>query len=403
MNLKRLLLYCFLSFILSILSACDDGGDWEDEKENLDLVNLNDPYRGLKTFSHGLSVAQSKSLLKKNGLASLEASIKYDVSVHRFEYQTTYKNKVVTATGVISIPVGKTDASILVFHHGTLFEDAITPSEFTSQWGNDLMAASGYITLTPDYIGYGPTKDIIHPYHIYQPLVDASIDMIIAAKTYFKKNDINFADDGIFLGGFSEGGYAAFAVQKEIETHPAYNITIKASAPGAGAYDLTHQFKVITTADDYPVTAYALFALTAYNDYYWHLPLKELFLPPYDVQSAVWLNGTFSEDYLVKNLPKKLSIVLNPDFTADFNANTNSVFSNDIQTNNLNNFVVESPTRFIHGTKDDVVPFAVAQKTYNDLVALGTSPETLKLQPYNGGHAPPIYIGLMIEWFNSFE
>src|SRR4051812_3331015 len=162
MRSSSILVQYSLACIAWLLIACDGDTGWQKTTYDIDIVNLNDPYRKLASFSYSLSEKKAQSILPKYQLEKMAPYLQYEVSVHRFTYQTTYRDSVITASGVIAIPIGKKNPSLLVFHHGTLFDDAHTPSLFPpDSWGNDLLAACGYITLTPDYIGYGTSKDIL--------------------------------------------------------------------------------------------------------------------------------------------------------------------------------------------------------------------------------------------------
>jgi acetyl esterase/lipase len=398
----------FLAFVLflAILPSCaDEGPDSPTQANGIDVIHLDDSWRGLESHAYTYDASYARKNLKSIGLSEVAERILYDVSVHTFTYQTTYKGTSITASGAIAIPINKKNPSIMVHHHGTMFYDGYTPSLQTgaSDWGMELTATNGYIVFLPDYIGYGTTADIIHPYHLYRPTVDASIDMILAGKEFLRNNKIEFRDDGIFLSGFSEGGYAAFAVQKEIETHPGLGIALKASAPGAGAYDVGFQFDITTDIDFYPGPGYMGLALSAYNEYYLHEPLSHYFNPPYDEQMSDLLSGKYSEEYVQGHLPHQLSLLIEPEFLKSFKTDPDMAFTFHLRENNLNNFVVKTPTRFFHGTKDTTVPFPVAQKAYQDLIDLGTDKDVLQLHSFDGGHDDMRYLCLMLDWFNSLE
>jgi len=393
-------------FLLIVLFSCNkEGSDLEEVAKGIDAINLDDSWRNLESHAYTFNAAKGRKKAESMGLFDVAAKIQYDVSVHTFTYQTTYKGSNVTASGAIAIPINKQKPPIMVYHHGTMFYDAHTPSrqKRASEWGMELTSSNGYIVFLPDYIGYGTTDNILHPYHLYRPAVDASIDMILAGKEFLRKNDIEFRDDGIFLSGFSEGGYAAFAVQKEIETHPELGITLEASAPGAGAYDVGFQFEITTENDVYPGPGYMGLALAAYNDYYLHEPLTYFFNSPYADKMMDLLSGKYTEEYVHGQLPNKLSLLIEPEFLKSFKNDPDMPFTFHLRENNLNNFVVRTPTRFFHGTKDTTVPFVVAQKAYQDLLDLGPNKDVLQLQSFDGGHDDLRYLCLMLDWFNSFE
>lgn len=75
----------------------------------------------------------------------------------------------------------------------------------------------------------------------------------------------------LFLAGYSEGGYATLATQKTIEENYQNELTVTASAFGAGAYDMLGTAKELLDSNNpaaltYP--AYVAFVLKAYDTIY---------------------------------------------------------------------------------------------------------------------------------------
>lgn len=385
-----------ISFAILILVSCE-------QKET--SIDNNDPYDYLETFAYTVTTEEMKNLINDYNLDFLLSYVEYDVSVHHVSYSTTYNNSSVLASGAICIPITTKKLPIVSYQHGTMFDDEETPSGFTelSSFGMELFATNGYITFISDYIGYGSTKNIIHPYHLYKPSADAVIDMIFNGLEFLKTNQISFDTSGIYLAGFSEGGYVTFATQKKIETHPEYNLTIKASAPGAGAYELEYMFDITTENDYYQGPGYMGLAILAYNDYYWNQPLDYYFNVDYIDEVERVFDGSYTESEIHNSFPKYLSEFLNSDFLNDFKNNPASQFRVRLIENSLNNWVLNSPTKFIHGSNDQVVPYAVAQKTYNDLITLGVSSNNLILQSFNGGHNGSTYLALALDWFRELD
>jgi hypothetical protein len=364
-----------------------------------------DPYSSLGSYAYTVYAENVKELLSQYNLNSLHEYVQYDVSVHHITYATTYKGSTVTASGAICIPIGPEPLPVASYQHGTIFYDAETPSGYSqpSSWGFELMSTNGYVTFVPDYIGYGTSREMIHPYHLYTPSVDAVIDMIIEGKGFLEANEIPFDTNGIYLAGFSEGGYVTFAVQKEIEFHPEFNLTVKASAPGAGAYELEYMFDRTMQSDYYGGPGYMGLAILAYNDYYWNEPLEHFFNPSYLDEIETVFDGTYTEREVHNSFPDYLSEFLDPDFLEEFRNDPESPFRARLVENSLNNWLVNSPTRFIHGTGDQTVPFSVAQKTYDDLISLGVSQDDLSLQSFSGGHESFTYLALALDWFKEFR
>ena len=72
--------------------------------------------------------------------------------------------------------------------------------------------------------------------------------------------------------------------------------------------------------------------------------------------------------------------------------------------NSVNNWATKTPTRFYHGTSDELVPFQITQKTYESFISNGSDSSIVKLVPLSGiGHEYfPAYM-LILKWFKSFK
>jgi len=369
-------------------------------------VNLYDDYRNLPTYSYSVSAEEIGRYLKDEGLDHLVSAIEYSVSVHRLEYATTYQGEEITASGLVIIPLDMdTPAQVLSFHHGTLFAEANVPSNFTgcSSWGFEIAPASGYITFIPDYIGYGVSSNILHPYLMYEPAVNAVIDLIKSGILFLNQNGIEYQNDGILLGGFSEGGYVTLAVQKEIESHPEHGLHIKASAPGAGPYDLELTADIILGQDTYPSPGYLGLIFSAYNQQYFNRTLTDYFQEEYADDIPDLLTGEFDQVYIDDFLPAGLHDLLNPAFLDDFRGSGEEQLKLKFQENSVANWVPQSPTRLIHGMDDELVPIEITQSTYDTFIANGASPQNIEVITFEGAHDGLKWWELAAAWFDQFK
>lgn len=86
-----------------------------------------------------------------------------------------------------------------------MFSDADAPSNFPAAFtGFELFASTGFVTVIPDFIGYGISKDIVHPYYDMQSAGLSVADMLKAVKYYLKTNN-RAIKDKLFLLGYSVG------------------------------------------------------------------------------------------------------------------------------------------------------------------------------------------------------
>ena len=161
---KSMILFIFLSFFICSCEKDQQTG----VPERVDIVNLQDPYRSLPGYKFTASTKTLKSIYEKNGVQDADSFIKYPVSYHRLVYTTTYNGKQINASGAIAIPVcPDRSPAIVSYQHGTMFANRDAPSESNS--ADVFPLFNEYIIFIPDYIGYGESKYILHPYFIYEP------------------------------------------------------------------------------------------------------------------------------------------------------------------------------------------------------------------------------------------
>ena len=165
----------------------------------------------------------------------------------------------ITLSGKVLLPAdGKFERYILVSHY-TIGSDKEAPSNAFPLEG--LLCSMGYAIICPDYIGYGITKDRIHPYLVMDLTAMNVVDMYLAVKNYFDMAGLYPKYDDIYLMGYSQGGATTMAVEYMIEA--MYNpyllfdnkIQIRRVFAGGGPYDVkaTYDRFVQTDCADYPV------------------------------------------------------------------------------------------------------------------------------------------------------
>jgi len=396
---KSLLMFIFLMFFI-----------WSCEKESqvtvpkrVDVVNLLDPYRSLPGYKFSASTRTLKSLYEQYGLLSDDSLIKYPVSYHRLVYTTTYNGKQIKASGAIAIPVcPNRSPAIVSYQHGTMFADRDAPSESNS--ADVFPLFNDYIIFVPDYIGYGESKDILHPYFIYEACVTPVIDMIIAGKKYLDDNHIPYDHDKLFLTGHSEGGYVTVAVQKELEQNPVDGLKVTASAPSAGPYDVSLIANLILQGINYPSPAYLILIFSVYNNFYFQRPLTDFFQSSYAFDIMNLLSGNYNEDQINNRLTVVLSNLVAPTFLTDYRDDGEKELKEAFKMNSVNNWAPQTPTRLYHGTIDNLVPFEVSQKTYESFISNGSDTSVVKLVPTPGiGHEYLPAYQLILKWFNTFK
>jgi len=393
---KKLGLAGFYIFFLFALTSC--------KKENVVVVD-----------NHGLvSASPIKTLTKtglqtlaaQNGAASTTGPMLYDVDFYDVTYKTTYNSVSINASGLLAVPKNMPVApALLSAQHGTIFSDAEAPSNFPDSFtGFEPFASEGYITLIPDYIGYGASKDIVHPYYDMKSSGVAVADMIKAVKYFLKTQHIAFSDK-LFLLGYSEGGYVTLAAEKEIETNPAYNLKLTAVAAGAGGYDISTLLAILSAAPVYNDPALLALFIQSYNTTYkWNRPLTDFFQQPYASEIPQLLNGTQTGTQVDHALTNTPSLLFNPVFYNSINdPSAETAFKAKVAENSFPGWYPATATRLYHGTADTDVPFLTSQTTFDKFIAAGAT--KLTLTPIQGGtHLTSVSPMLQdaTAWFGSF-
>jgi pimeloyl-ACP methyl ester carboxylesterase len=301
------------------------------------------------------------------------SKIKYGVRSHVLVYETTFNGKKVKASGLILVPVGlKGTAPILSLQHGTTFLKRDAPSLSQNYYGMEFFAAAGYVTLIPDFLGYGESAKLFHPYYHEQSSALTVIDMIHAAKEFLVKEKINVNED-LFLAGYSEGGYVTLATAHAIDVDPQHKLKVKAVAAGAGGYDLKGMLKEVTTQNNYAYPGYLAFVLMSYNSTYnWNKPLDSYFNPKYAKALEEYMDGTHDGWFVNTKLTTSISGLFNPTFYESLEQKTGALeLKKALVENSIDGWNASFPVRLYHSRKDEIIPYANSESMLADFKKAG--------------------------------
>ena len=244
--------------------------------------------------------AQLVQRIAASGIVDAQASqflnllLQRDIQVYRITYKTKHTDGTdITASGALIVPVaiGSETFPIVSQQHGTITSEAQAPSNYTdaSEAATiaSLFASNGYILSCPDYIGYGESKNVPHPYLHRQTEALASLDMLRAAREFVAKNNAKW-DNRVFLSGYSQGGHATMSLLKMMEEQFPGEFTITAATCGAGPYNVEGFMNDLITKDSHGIAGYNdlyIRVLQTYNRVYaLNRPMSFYFLEPYATQ-----------------------------------------------------------------------------------------------------------------------
>ncbi|SKB97573.1 alpha/beta hydrolase family protein [Dyadobacter psychrophilus] len=300
--------------------------------------------------------------------------VKNGIKVYKITYKTKNTDGTdITASGALILPATSSPASIISVQHGTIREDASAPSNFqdgaeAASFGS-LFGSMGYIIAYPDYIGYGASKDLPHPYEHRASLASASLDMLRAAKEFLKgQTDVKW-DEKLYIAGYSEGGYATMSLHKMIEEEAVGEFNLRASSCGAGAYDKTAFMEHVINTKTHGIASYnALYTwvlLTYDRIYNLNRPASYYFKEPF--ATNITANGISAP------INQSFDSALNESFKTDLNDGKDKKFIDAIADNDVYNWKPKVPVQLYHGDKDDLVFYFNSVKAYDTMKALGAN------------------------------
>lgn len=337
-----------------------------------------------KAVTHKSGKMISSKLVKSYSNDDIRISgiqAKYPVKVYRVVYETkNIDGSFVNASGLVTIPQKSTNAKSpsILFHHGTIYQNKYAPTnniKKDSSWV--LPGYLGFIVVSPDYIGYGESQGVMHPYANAKITASTSVDLLRATKALLKTEHIN-SNNQLFLGGYSQGGGAAIASQQLLETQLADEFSVTATSAGAGAYaiskELIEQAQLLN--NNYktaiiPRPSNIGFVLKAMDEAYQLNMIDDIFQEKYAPVINTIYDVTQSATAIDKKLTHKASDLLKQDFLQQLLNGENPALVNAFKDNDIYDWSPKAPTRLYHGKEDDWVPFKQSQIAFDTMTENG--------------------------------
>jgi pimeloyl-ACP methyl ester carboxylesterase len=317
-------------------------------------------------------------------VAGIKSRIISDISVYKVVYKTTINGSEINASGIICVPATSGNYPVLSFQNGTntVYADApsVSPSSYTHQL-IEIIASMGYVVLFADYPGFGESSQIPHPYLIKEPTVRSLVDFLYTAKEIGSSEfpGITFKNE-YYLLGYSQGGWATFALDKELETNYGSDFSVKGTSCGAGSYNIPLLLGSMLNQQTYPVPAYLAYIVNAYTYYnQFTNPASDIFKAPYASKISTLFNGQLTLDQIDNQLTTSIPDLLNPDFISGFGtASKYSSVRDALSNNSISAWHSSIPILFTHGEQDTEVNPVSTENTFNEMIAAGTSPDICK-------------------------
>ncbi|MES2520124.1 MAG: lipase family protein [Bacteroidota bacterium] len=305
----------------------------------------------LQSRADGLTGGVNNALIT----AFVNSLLKYDIKAYKIIYKTKNTDGTeIQASGALIIPTTTDMVSMISQQHGTIRTDAQAPSNYQSSSEAysiaSIFGSNGYIIACPDYIGYGVSKSILHPYEHRESLAQASLDMIRASAEFVNKQSINW-NKKLMITGYSQGGFATMSLQKKMEEQFPTEFNLVASSCGAGAYNKSQFMKDLFNNTTHGIAEYNqlyIWVTQTYNRIYGlNRLMNTYFKEPYatDIQA----NGNNA------NVNVSFNLAINDAFKKAVNDGTDTQFLNAVKDNDVFDWGPKVETQLFHGDADQQV------------------------------------------------
>jgi predicted esterase len=353
-----------------------------------------------------------KNLLGTFGYGQYAALVQSDVHLIRVVYVTEYpKGTPINVSGALLIS-GNYNSRFptVLFNHGTNGNRNSAPSvdirtiSSTEVFLSITMASIfNCAVLVPDYIGYGESKSITHPYMHGESLGQTGLDFIRAYREYMSAPAIALPfHNNIVITGYSEGGYASLALHKTIDAHPSEGLEVVKTIAGSGAYDLTAFSKEILNnpnpLERQMLSSY-LWVIGMYKtDFRYSKNYADIFSEADNtlLQSIGYDLAYYKDVSAGLPLHEISSQLFKPEFISGVLDETDTEFISISKQNSFIDFTPKDSIIFVYGDADQWVYPVNSENAYNTMSAK-QCPVKAYVQP-GGDHETtlPLYLDVLL-------
>lgn len=314
--------------------------------------------------------------ISDSSVAPIDSVDVYNVTYRTPSYTGT---EMVTASGLIVLPRHGSPVPLGAYCHGTITNDAGVPSiDGQEQFVGVVVGSTGYAMALPDYIGLGTgTKFTVHPYVHARSEATATVDILRAARHLAQQTNVALSGQ-VFLSGYSQGGHACAATQREIEQLHHIEFNLRATAPMSGPYDMTGlMVQTMLSETPYPAPGYLPFTLLSYNMVYNMYASPDSFMrQPYATTLPPLYNGQYTLGQMEPNLNDTPIYMVRADVVQDFiNNPTTHPLRIALQKNDLMNWRPVAPVRLIYCRMDSHINHQHAISAHAAWTARGATVE----------------------------
>ncbi|MCB0506885.1 MAG: lipase family protein [Chitinophagales bacterium] len=334
---------------------------------------------------------------------------KYSVKVLTVEYKSINKDEdTVKASGIIIVPLlDSFSIPMISYQHGTVLPKSSAPSINRGEeylFNLAIASSGGVLACITDYLGLG-TGDGQHMYLNPREEANSVRDIMRCARKIVRDSGFTQLNGQVFLYGYSQGGHATMAAQRQLELENADEFKLTASAPMAGPYALsrTSQFDLILDSVYYPNPFYLPYlSVSLFNTFHIYTSYNQLFKEPYASEIPIAIDGYHSYAYANSKFDYYVSNMLLDSIKIALKTNPNHPIRLACKQYDLvDDWTPKTPTRLYHCYGDDNVFFDNAVYADSAFRSRGADVTLVDLGSSNHTDCAPTAIFIAYSWFNT--
>lgn len=267
-------------------------------------------------------------------------------------------------SGRVYLPKRRYLNGIVIANHYTMASNVEVPSNMLSM--ESVFAMKGYAVIMPDYVGYGLSREQVHPYLHWRSAAQTAVDLLNCMPALLQHYGYSYPTD-VVISGYSQGGAVALGVARMIEENNSKSSvqdsqlpswTIRKLYAGAGPYDPAGTYLYSLERDTMGIpAAIPLIVMGLSNAYDLGFELNDFFLEPLLSHYEDWI---LSKEYTVKQINDMMGSVVMSDLMTPESLDTNNPLADMLYEvllwNSNVGYDLQAPAYFLHSVDDEVVP-----------------------------------------------
>ena len=257
-------------------------------------------------------------------------------------------------SGRVYLPKRRYLNGIMIACHYTMTSDAEVPSNALSM--ESLFTMKGYAVIMPDYVGYGLSRDEVHPYLHWRSAAQTAVDLLNCMPELLDYYGYSYPVD-VVVAGYSQGGAVALGVTRMLEELDSTWMVRKLYA-GAGPYDPAGTYLYSMERNEMGIPAAIPLIVMGLNDAYdLGFELKDFFLEPLLSNYDEWVRSKeFTVEEINHLMGSTIMTELMTEEALDLDSPQADVLYEVLLWNSNVGYDLRAPAYFLHSLDDEVVP-----------------------------------------------